>query len=160
MSIIGKKFGRLLVMKKLETEKTGKRYRSQFLCLCNCGSYKVVKRDSLINGHTKSCGCLRREVTKNLNIKDGLTRHRLYNTWREMIRRCYNEKHIAYSYYGGRGIKVCDKWHDHKKFIDDMDPSYEKGLQIDRINNDGNYEPSNCRWATRTQQMQNRRCCK
>ena len=89
--------------------------------------------------------------------KHGLWHHRLYPTWTAMMARCRNSKATGYEHYGGRGIKVCDRWLDVSKFIEDMFPSYKEGLRLDRVNNDGNYEPSNCRWATVSNNLKNRR---
>ena len=93
--------------------------------------------------------------TKNKAL--GLRGHRLYKTWAGMYHRCYNEKNPKYKNYGGRGIRVCDRWHTMSNFIDDMYPSFEEGLTLARINIDGNYEPDNCRWATLTTQNRNTR---
>lgn len=119
---------------------------------CSCGSPpRYVRGDGLRNGTSKSCGCLQREAT----TKHGAWGKPLFNVWRNMITRCTNPKDKRYSRYGGRGIQVCDRWLNVNNFIADMTDGYEKGYQIDRINNDGNYEPSNCRWATTKQQTRN-----
>lgn len=88
--------------------------------------------------------------------KHGLTKHRLYMTWRQMLYRCYRESNHNYHLYGGRGIKVCDRWHNIVNFIEDTYPTWQEGLQLDRKDNDGNYEPDNVRWATKSQNMKNR----
>ena len=91
------------------------------------------------------------------NKKHGLRKHRLYNAWNSMMQRCNNPKNPQYKHYGGRGIRVCDEWLDVSNFIEDMHPAFKEGLSLDRINNNGNYEPSNCRWATMTVQGRNTR---
>ena len=105
------------------------------------------------NGHTTSCGC---QSTKYKN-PHGLTKHKLYNTWNNMVNRCNNSKITHYKDYGGRGIKICARWMDINNFIEDMYPSYQEGLTLDRIDVDGNYEPDNCRWATLNTQARNTR---
>lgn len=92
-----------------------------------------------------------------MNYKDGLSNHRLYGVWNAMMQRCYRDNFKAYQYYGGRGIKVCERWHVLKNFIEDMFPSFKEGLQLDRINNNGNYEPANCRWLSRSANNKNTR---
>ena len=119
---------------------------------CSCGSPpRYVRNDTLKDGTSQSCGCLQREAT----TKHGAWGKPLFNVWTGMVRRCTNPKDKKYQRYGGRGIKVCDRWLNVKNFIADMTEGYEKGYQIDRINNDGNYEPSNCQWATTKQQTRN-----
>ena len=121
---------------------------------CFCGNEFEVIVYTVRNGHTKSCGCLRNNVHK---ITHGLTKHRLFEIWRNMMSRCYNHKNKHYKDYGGREITVCERWHSIENFIDDVFPTFEEGLTLDRINVDGNYEPSNCRWATRNIQARNTR---
>jgi len=116
---------------------------------CMCGkSFKAITAD-IKSGNTKSCGCLK--------ITHHMTNHRLYKIWNNMMQRCQNEKVDSYQYYGGRGIKVCDRWINVKNFIDDMDSYFQYGLSIDRINSDGNYDPVNCRWSTAEIQSRNKR---
>ena len=120
--------------------------------LCECGSpAKYVRLDALRNGVTKSCGCLQKEsVTKH-----GYWGRPLFGVWRAMISRCTNQNDKRFARYGGRGIAVCDRWHDVNNFVSDMTEGYETGLQLDRINNDGLYDPSNCKWSTTKQQTRN-----
>ena len=118
---------------------------------CSCGNnFKAICTD-VNNGHTKSCGCVK--------YKHGIGSHRLYNIWRHMILRCTNEKSSSYYKYGGRGITVCMEWrNDVKAFYSwSIENGYGENLTIDRINNDGNYEPSNCRWTTKEVQARNTR---
>ena len=129
-----------------------------FLCQCDCGNKKLVKTTFLANGTAVSCGtkCKYHPTTKPIH---GLAGTRIYKTWHGMVDRCYNPKNNSFIYYGARGISVCDEWrNDVKAFYDwAMLSGYKSHLTIDRINNDGNYEPSNCRWATYKQQNANKR---
>jgi hypothetical protein len=149
---LGQRFGRLVVISM--SIKQGN--RRGFMCRCDCGAERFVLGCSLKGGSTSSCGCLRNELRKNLNLIHGKTNTRAYRTWSSMLNRCRNPKHEHYAYYGGRGISVCKQWGSFEQFYNDMgDPP--AGLTLDRINNDGNYEPGNCRWADRKTQSQNRR---
>ncbi len=119
---------------------------------CSCGSEpRYVRIDTLRNGTSKSCGCLQREATTT----HGAWGTPLFGVWSGMISRCTKPTNKRYQRYGARGIKVCDRWLDVNNFIADMTEGYEKGLQIDRKNNDGNYEPDNCQWSTTKQQTRN-----
>jgi len=117
---------------------------------CFCGKeFKVIKAH-IKNGNTKSCGC-------SINKTHGLRSHRLYDTWRNMLKRCNNKNDKSYLDYGGRGVKVCRRWERLENFISDMYPTFKEGLTLDRKNHLGNYEPDNCRWATLNTQAQNTR---
>lgn len=116
---------------------------------CFCGNEFKARTENVNNKNTKSCGCTKRT--------HGFRRHKLYNVWSAMINRCYSDKNNTYINYGGRGITVCDRWHNIANFIEDMYPSFKDGLTIDRINVNGNYELDNCRWATITLQSRNKR---
>lgn len=140
--IIGKKFGRLTVATRLPNEKG----RSSWYCVCSCGGFKIINSKALVTGQTASCGCLR--------VDHGLAGTPLYKVWASMRERCNNPKAKSYKHYGARGIRVSPRWDDFEVFLKDMGPR-PKGHSIDRKNNNGNYEPSNCYWATDMQQASN-----
>lgn len=152
---IGKIFNQWIVKKFSHTKRSPKypTVTYYFICQCSCGALKTVALGSLLSGASRSC-------RKCTNKKHGLWQHPLYNTWNGMKLRCLNEKHTHYKHYGARGIKICKRWLNEKtglkNFISDMGKR-PKGYTLDRINNDGNYEPSNCRWATASTQQKNKR---
>lgn len=128
------------------------------VCQCDCGTIAVVSRNMLHTGHSKSCSCLQKEVVSARCAKHRMSTTKLYQVWASMIRRCHSPTAKAYSSYGGRGIHVCDRWRDSfEAFVADMGPR-PTGHSVERINNNGNYEPSNCRWATNKEQSLNKRC--
>lgn len=116
-------------------------------CLCSCGNKRIVEGANLRTRHSTSCGCLVKDTTIGI-CGDGLRSHVLYQVWKTMIYRCYKAKRKEYKNYGGRGITVCERWLVFANFIEDMMPKYSVGLELDRKDNDGNYELSNCRWVT------------
>lgn len=125
--------------------------------LCICGNKKFIQKRLVDDGTSKSCGCFKKKFISDKNTKHGMRSHPLYSIHNAMLQRCNNTKCKDYSLYGERGISVCARWNDLSLFIEDMYPSYKKGLSIDRINNNGNYELTNCRWATAIQQANNKR---
>jgi hypothetical protein len=149
--LAGNKYGRLTVISFF----TKKHRINYWNCQCECGKLVVVSMYKLLSGHTKSCGCLAKE--NNQNLIHGLSKTRLYNTWKNMISRCENRKDKHYNNYGGRGIRVCKEWHDVTVFCNWATKNgYKENLTIDRISNNGNYEPSNCQWITIKEQESNR----
>lgn len=121
------------------------------LCLCQCGWWKVIDNSSLLSGASKSCGCLRNEVSRTRMTRHGMTATPTWVSWRCMLSRCYNPHNTAYARYGGTGIRVCERWLTFANFFEDMG-TRPAGTTLDRLNADGNYEPGNLRWATIEQQ--------
>ena len=153
--LTGQKFGKLTVIKRVENSKWNE---TRWLCKCECGNEAIVNYGKLAYKHTTSCGCYARELFVNNVSKHNLRKTRLYNIWAGMKQRCFNKNSKAYNRYGGRGITICNEWkNDFKKFYEwSMKNGYKDNLTIDRINNDGNYEPKNCRWADNKTQSNNR----
>lgn len=157
----GKIYGELFVIEEYGRDSQGV---ITWLCICSCGKKKIVRGTHLRRGLVQSCRCLQKRLVglmaKKVNVTHSMSYHPIYNSWDCMWQRCTNPNAKGYKNYGGRGIKVCKRWKKAKNFIDDMLPNWKKGLTIDRINNDGHYTPSNCRWATFKQQRNNQRSLK
>lgn len=151
----GQRFGRLLVLYRvISTEK--RKNRVAWLCRCDCGIEKAVRSDHLTSGKTTSCRCLTVEQHTKRLTRHGKCGTRAWNVWQSMLQRCYDPHSTGFQDYGARGITVCTEWHTFEAFYADMgDPPV--GQSIDRIQNDGGYSLSNCRWATPTEQVRNRR---
>jgi len=149
----GQKFGRLTVI-----ELAGKASNKNMLwkCSCECGNSSVVASSNLVRGVTRSCGCLKAEREREANIKHGQYGTGAHKSWMSMRQRCLNHRCPAFKNYGGRGIKICARWESFENFFADMGHRPD-GMELDRINVDGDYEPGNCRWATTLQQGRNQR---
>ena len=147
----GDRFNRLTLIKP------DRKYH--WLCKCDCGKEKVIAKSHIINNDVRSCGCLRIETTKARLTKHGGAKTPLWCCWISMIRRCYKPNATGYKDYGGRGITVCDEWkNDFSRFREfALSNGYNSSLEIDRKDNNGNYEPSNCKWSTSLEQARNRR---
>ena len=147
--LTGKQFGFLKVLHRSSDKGNGRKPVVKFVCQCKCGKIIDVKTDSLLSGHTVSCGCKK--------VKHGYSqKERLYQTWKNMRQRCNNPNRHDYKRYGGRGIAVCKEWNDYSTFRNwAIANGYNDNLSIDRIDVNGNYEPSNCRWVDNIVQANN-----
>ena len=151
--ITGKKFGRYTALKYVKRNN-----RNVWMCRCDCGNIRFASGSDLRNGKTKSCGCYIRDWNKKVKKTHGMTNTRIYHTWIGMRRRCYDPTRSGFKLYGGRGITVCDEWNNNFESFYEwaMQNGYTDELTIDRIDVNGNYEPSICRFATNKQQMNNK----
>lgn len=162
--MVGQRFGRLVV---LAVDSKDANYMVFWYCRCDCGNNKVIVGTRLRNGKTKSCGCLAREqaasrakarnATTPPRKTHGLRRSPEYRAWQNMKKRCLSPNAVQYPYYGLRGISICAEWMRFESFYADMGPKPSRVHSLDRKDNDGNYEPGNCRWATKVEQATNRR---
>ena len=154
LDLTGRRFSSLCVVSQ-----NGKHKSGAFLwrCVCDCGRETVVRSGNLVTGATKSCGCRRIASVKLRSKTHGKSRSVIYKRWAGMIQRCCNKNDPTYSRYGGRGIKVCERWKNFENFQADMLPSFEESLTLERKDNSGNYEPANCIWANMKTQSRNRR---
>ncbi len=148
--LTGTTIGRWKVVERVESRGGISRY----LCTCECGNSRVVFANQLNNGNSRSCGCLHKEIVGEAARKHGMSRTRTYRIWAGMLDRCLNSHRREYPRYGGRGISVCDEWRTFPAFLKDMGLA-PSGMTLDRIDNDGHYEPSNCKWETRKGQSNN-----
>lgn len=124
---------------------------------CDCGTEFALNAYNLIAGRSRSCGCLQKDVVRARSLRHGMSRHPAYTAWQRMRNRCNNPDDKDFELYGQRGIRVAPEWRDFDRFWADMGATWARGLELDRVDNNGNYEPGNCRWTTRVVQIRNRR---
>jgi hypothetical protein len=154
IDITGQRFGQLIALKPVEQQDR----KFYWLCRCDCGNTTIVQGKKLRNGHTQSCGHWRQDGSHRRTHGEAAVGHetREYITWKSMIDRCSRQNNKSFKYYGGRGIKVCERWHKFENFLADMGRR-PPGHSIERVDNDGNYEPINCKWIPQSDQAKNTR---
>lgn len=153
INLINKRFGRLVVIEYLGRQ----HHSSRWKCQCDCGNQIDVNATSLKLGNSLSCGCFRRERMSKINLRHGMSGTPEHKAWDGMLQRCKNPKAKGFSHYGGRGIKVCDRWLSFEAFIADLGPKPSGAHSLERIDVNGDYDPVNCRWATAKEQCRNKR---
>lgn len=154
----GNTFGMLRAQYETDKRKSSTNRSRYWFCVCECGGAVTVRSDSLLAGKTRDCGCQKRQRVRDQSTTHGLSYSREYTAWKNMLARCYRRSYRQYKDYGGRGIRVCAEWRESfAKFFEDVGPSPGKGFSIDRRENDGDYEKTNVRWATRGEQRANQR---
>ncbi|MCR6112727.1 hypothetical protein HXA35_20565 [Bacillus sp. A301a_S52] len=154
----GQNYSHLTVIKEIDPVQYGKYKTRMVLCVCECGKEREVRLEYLRSGHTKSCGCILKELSNRIRKTHGLTGTRLYRIWSGMKARCYNKNRKSYKTYGALGVSVCEEWKDFEPFYKwAMNNGYKSNLTIERIDPYGNYEPSNCTWIPFEEQAKNKR---